>query len=342
MKDFKTKGLSRSDAFSKKLMGKIKQLIGIDVGGTNIKFGIVTPKGQILNEFSLPTFANQNPKKVLEQVALGINKILEAKSLSQFSGIGIGIPGKVDVQKGIVTSAPNFTDWDKVNVKKHLLKKFRTRIEIENDANCAALGELYFGIGKKIKSFVMITLGTGVGGGIIIDSKLIRGESGGAGEIGHVSIDFQGPLCRCGQHGCIEAYAGNAYIKKRTIQKLQEYSESKIIDIVENDLDKIEPKTIFEASLEGDELANKILSDTGRYLGIGLASVVNILDIKTFIIGGGISAAGSILIESIESSIKEHGIREIVKDVRVYPAKLKNQAGILGAASLIWWKNDIS
>jgi len=335
LKDFKTKGLSRSDAFGKKLMRKIKPIIGIDVGGTNIKFGIVTPKGQILNEFSLPTYANQNPKKVLEQVALGINKILERKSLDQFSGIGIGIPGKVDVKKGIVTSAPNFTDWDKVNVKKHLSKKFRTQIEIDNDANCAELGELHFGIGKKIKSFIMITLGTGVGGGIIIDGKLIRGESGGAGEIGHVSIDYQGPLCRCGQHGCIEAYAGNAYIKKRTIQKLQEYSESKIIDIVENDLDKIEPKTIFEASLEGDELANKILSDTGRYLGIGLASVINILDIKTFIIGGGISAAGSTLLNSIESSLKKHGTKEIVKDLKVYPAKLKNQAGILGAASLI-------
>lgn len=316
-------------------MKKSKDVIGIDVGGTNIKFGIVTPKGKVLNEFSLPAHADQNPRKVLEQITSGINKILEIKSLEQFSGIGIGIPGKVDVKKGIVTSAPNFAEWDRVNVKKYLSKKFRTRIEIDNDANCAALGELHFGIGKKIKSFVMITLGTGVGGGIIIDGKLIRGESGGAGEIGHVSIDFQGPLCKCGQHGCIEAYAGNAYIKKRTIQKLHEYPESIIIDLVENDLDKIEPKTIFEASLQGDELANKILSDTGRYLGIGLASVINILDIKTFVFGGGISAAGSTLLNSIESSLKKHGIKEIVKDVKVYHAKLKNKAGILGAASLI-------
>ncbi len=312
-----------------------KQIIGIDIGGTNIKFGIVSSTGKISNEFSLPTFSEINPKKVLEQISLGINRILKDKSLMQFEGIGIGIPGKVDAKKGTVTSAPNFAEWDRVNVKQLLSRKFKTRIELDNDANCAALGELHFGIGKKIKSFVMITLGTGVGGGIVVNGKLIRGESGGAGEIGHISIDYQGPLCKCGQRGCIEAYAGNNYIKQRTVQKLHEYSESIIIDLVQNDLNKIEPKIIFEASVNGDELANKILSDTGKYIGIGLASVINILDIKTFIIGGGISAAGSVLIDSIENSIKEHGIKEIVKDVKVYPAKLKNKAGILGAASLL-------
>lgn len=318
-----------------------KQIIGIDIGGTSIKFGIVSSAGKITGEFSIPTFAEQSPEKVLEQISLGIKKILEGNSLQRFEGIGIGIPGKVNVKTGIVTSAPNFAEWNRVNVKQFLSKKFKSRIEIDNDANCAALGELHFGIGKsagpfgKIKSFVMITLGTGVGGGIIVDGKLIRGESGGAGEIGHISIDYQGPLCRCGQHGCIEAYAGNNYIKQRTVQKLHEYPDSLIIDLAENNLDKIEPKTIFEASQQGDELANKILTDTGRYIGIGLASVINILDIKTFIIGGGVSAAGDVLIDSIESSLKNHGIREIVKDVKVYPAKLKNKAGILGAASLL-------
>jgi glucokinase len=317
-------------------MKKLGQVIGIDVGGTNIKFGIVSRTGKISNQFSLPTYAHQNPKKVLEQIVFGVNKILETKSLDQFAGIGIGIPGKVDIKNGIVTSAPNFMEWERVNVRRAIYKKFKTRIELDNDANCAALGELHFGIGRKIKSFIMITLGTGVGGGIIINGKLIRGESGGAGEIGHVSIDFQGPLCKCGQHGCIEAYAGNNYIIKRTIQKLQEYPDSKIVDLVENNLDKIEPKTIFKASIEGDELANKILFDTGYYLGIGLASVMNILDLKTFVIGGGISAAGSTLLRSIESSLKKHGIKEIVKDVKVYPARLKNKAGILGAASLLF------
>jgi glucokinase len=181
----------------------------------------------------------------------------------------------------------------------------------------------------------MVTLGTGVGGGIILDKKIFRGESGGAGEIGHITIDYSGPTCKCGKKGCVEAYAGNQYIKQRTIHKLHEYPDSLILELVEHNLDKIEPKIINDAAQKGDLLATKILKETGYYIGIGLANIANTLDIKHFIIGGGISNAGPILISAIENSIKEHGVRNIVKDVKVYAAKLKNKAGILGAASLI-------
>jgi len=312
---------------------KSKYILGIDVGGTSIKFGVVHGN-KIISEISLPTFAYENPKKVLSQVQTGVEKILSKFSYKDFAGIGIGFPGIVDVDSGVVTSAPNFANWKKVKVKD-ALAKYNLPVYIDNDANCAALGELYFGRGKNLSNFVMVTLGTGVGGGIILDKKIFRGESGGAGEIGHITIDYSGPTCKCGKKGCVEAYAGNQYIKQRTIHKLHEYPDSLILELVEHNLDKIEPKIINDAAQKGDLLATKILKETGYYIGIGLANIANTLDIKHFIIGGGISNAGPVLISAIENSIKEHGVRNIVKDVKVYAAKLKNKAGILGAASLI-------
>lgn len=308
-------------------------ILGIDVGGTSIKFGVVRGN-KISNEISLPTFAYENPKKVLSQVEKGVEQIFSKYSIKNFIGIGIGFPGIVDVEKGIVTSAPNFANWKKVQVRK-TLSKYGLPVYIDNDANCAALGELYFGKGKKLSNFVMVTLGTGVGGGIIINKKLFRGDSGGAGEIGHITIDYSGPTCKCGKKGCVEAYAGNQYIKQRTIHKLHEYPDSLILELVNHDLEKIEPKVINDAAQKGDQLATKILRETGYYIGIGLANIANALDIKHFIIGGGISNAGSILLNAIENSIKEHGVKNIVKNVKVLSAQLKNKAGILGAASLV-------
>lgn len=308
-------------------------ILGIDVGGTSIKFGVVQ-KGKILSEFALPTFAFENPSKVVDQLTIGIEQIFSNFDKKSFIGIGIGFPGKVDSKKGIVTSAPNFNNWKNVKVKKSL-NRFKLPVFIDNDANCAALGELYYGIGKKLNNFIMITVGTGVGGGIIINKKLFRGETGGAGEIGHMTINYSGPECRCGNRGCVEAYSGISYIKQRTIHKLNEYQDSKILELVDHNLDLIDPKIINEAATQGDELAIKILKETGLYIGIGLANLANALDIQHFIIGGGIANAGKILIDAIKESIKQHGIKDIVKNVKVYPAKTKNKAGILGSAALV-------
>ncbi len=308
-------------------------IIGIDVGGTSIKFGVIE-NNRILSEITLPTFAFENPEKVLNQVKKGIEFLLEKYSVKNFLGIGIGFPGTVDAEKGIVSSAPNFTNWKNINVRK-ALSKFNLPIFIDNDANCAGLGELYFGRGQKLNNFVMVTLGTGVGGGIIINKKLFRGDGGAAGEIGHITIDYSGPICKCGKRGCVEAYVGNNYIKQRAINKLSEYPDSLILEFADHDLNKIEPKILYEAARKNDTLAIKILKETGHYLGIGLANISNILDIKHFIIGGGVANAGKILLVEVEKSIKEHGVRSIVKDIKVFSAKLKNRAGIFGAGCLV-------
>ncbi len=308
-------------------------ILGIDVGGTSIKFGVVK-SGKILDEFALPTLAFEKPSKVVNQLVTGIKKVVSNFDKKVFLGIGVGFPGKVDSEKGIVTSAPNFNNWNNVQVKKSL-SQFKLPVFIDNDANCAALGELFYGKGKKLNNFIMITIGTGVGGGIIINKKLFCGETGGAGEIGHMTIDYSGPECRCGNRGCVEAYAGISYIKQRTIHKLNEYQDSLILELVDHNLDLIDPKIINDAALKGDELAIKILKETGFYIGIGLANLANALDIQHFIIGGGIANAGKILVDAIEDSIKNHGIKDIVKRVKVHSAKTKNKAGILGAAALV-------
>lgn len=317
-------------------MRKKSLTIGIDVGGTNTKFGIVNNKGEILKELVRPSFSQDGPDVVIKNLVDGIKELIDKKSLDQFRGVGIGIPGKANKERDAVSSLPNFKGWEYVELKKIMKKKLNIDIRIDNDANCAALGELYFGIGKRIKSFIMVTLGTGVGAGIILDGKIIRGESGGAGELGHITIDYSGPVCGCGKNGCVEAYVGNNYIKQRTIHLLNEFPDSIILDLVDRDLDLISPKIVSDAADKGDVLANKIIKDTGFYLGIAIASAINLLDIKTVVIGGGVSAAGDKLLIPIENSIKQHGIKSIVNDVKVYAAELKNSAGVLGAATLFY------
>ena len=191
-----------------------KYAIGVDLGGTSIKLGIVTNTGRLIKKISVQTEAEKGPKKVIDNIISGIRE-LTAKSKYNIDGIGIGCPGVVTPGKGIVENPPNLPGWEKVNIGKVIRKEFKKNVFVANDANAAAIGELIFGSGKKYKSFIMITLGTGVGGGIVINKKIYHGDFGAAGEIGHISIDFNGPKCNCGSYGCIEAYAGNLYLRER-------------------------------------------------------------------------------------------------------------------------------
>lgn len=320
------------------MTNKTQYAIGVDLGGTSIKLGVVTQSGKIVKKLSLRTEAEKGPKKVIGNIIAGISKLTE-KSNYKISGIGIGCPGVVTPGKGIVENPPNFPGWEKVNIKKIISQEFKKPVFVDNDANAAAIGELTFGSGKKFKSFIMITLGTGVGGGIVMNKKIYHGDFGAAGEIGHISIDFNGPKCNCGSYGCIEAYAGNLYLRERVRTELRKHPESKIWKLINNDLSKVSPRNVQLAAETGDAFAKSIIDELGVHLGSAFASLCNVLDISVFIIGGGIAGFGKPLFDSIKKTISRRVMAPIRPRVRVLPAKLKNDAGIKGASALVFHHN---
>ncbi len=314
----------------------VQTAIAVDLGGTRIKFGVVTAKGEISHEYVLPTEAEQGPTHVIGQILAGIRYILKSNDRAVIKGVGLGMPGIVSLDGKTVSYPPNLPGWEVVRLNEQLASQCDLPIEIENDANVAALGEARFGAAIGEKSFLMITLGTGVGGGIILDDKIYRGLFGGAGEIGHVTVDYQGAKCNCGGTGCLEAYVGQKYLSRRTAEKIRRGAQSKIHDLVAGDYTKIEPLIISQAASAGDQFAIDVLRETGTIIGAAMATVLNLLDLRTIVVGGGVAAAGKILMDAIEQSARSRVISSIRPGVRIIPAMLGNRAGILGAASLIF------
>ncbi|MCE1187668.1 MAG: ROK family protein [Ignavibacteria bacterium] len=310
-----------------------KAVIGIDLGGTSIKFGLVSAEGNILAKVSRPSNASQGPDAVIEQIKSGVHELL--KDDVRVKGIGIGAPGIVNAKKGIVENPPNLPGWGKICVSKILEKEFDKKIFVENDANAAAIGEMVFGAGKDLTSFLMVTLGTGVGGGIVIKKKIFRGDSGAAGEFGHMTIDFNGPKCNCGSRGCIEAYLGINYLTQHVASDLGRHSSSKIFELIDYNLDNLTPLIISKAAKAGDEYAISVITDAGTKLGYAISSVCNLLDITSIIVGGGVAGFGQLLFDSAKASAKERVLKSLRDKITILPAKLSNEAGILGASSLV-------
>jgi glucokinase len=318
-------------------MGKSeKYAIGVDLGGTNIKIGIVSDKGKLIKKTSIKTEAEGGPKKIISNIKKGIDEIL-VKNKYKIRGIGIGCPGVVSTKKGTVENPPNLPGWEKVNLGSILKKELDISVHVENDANAAAIGELIFGAGKKYSSFIMVTLGTGVGGGIVFNKKIFRGEFGAAGEIGHISIDAEGQQCNCGSTGCIEAYIGNHYLKERVKIDLKQNPDSKIWQLIENDISRVSPRVIQNAAELGDEFAKSVILKMGKQLGVTFASLSNVLDISTFIIGGGVAGFGKPLFDSIRTTLSARVLTPLRPRVKVIPAKLQNEAGIQGASALVFY-----
>ncbi len=316
-------------------MPQLHYAIGVDLGGTTIKTGIVSSEGKIIAQSKFPTLGEQGPKAVIAQIRKSIEEVLIRTKGKTLRGIGIGSPGIVDEKWGIVKDPPNFADWHNVALGNAVTKIFELDAKVENDANVAAIAEAKFGAGKRHPNFLFVIWGTGVGGGIILNGSIYRGPFGGAGEIGHVCIDYNGLQCNCGAKGCVEAYVGQRYLSQRTVDRLKNYPESAILKLVNGDLSKVEPKLISQAALEGDKLAREIFTEAGTLLGVALGSVLNTVDLRVVIIGGGLSAAGDFVFHAIKKSVQSHVMKPMREDISVLPAKLGNSAGILGAAGLV-------
>ena len=309
--------------------------IGVDLGGTNLKLAIVSDSGKILHEAVRPTDAENGPEHVLTQVEEGIAELLSLTKKYNLVGIGIGSAGPVDFENGIVHHPPNFPDWEVEPVRDRIAQRFGHPTFVDNDANVAALAEGTTGAGVGYNYFLCITLGTGVGCGIVLNGEVYRGKLGAAGEFGHTTIKYDGLLCNCGNYGCLERYIGAKGMVERAVQKLSEFSSSKLHEVHRND-EAINPKLITELAAAGDELCVQVLQETGELLGVALASVVNLLNIELIILGGGISNAGDLLFKPTMDSIRRHALPMPASIVRLVKAQLGEKAGVIGATQMVF------
>ena len=247
-------------------------VIGVDLGGTNLRTALVNANGEVIDRRKEATHASEGWVKVVERLICDIKKQRENATRKGLNviGVGVGAPGVILVDKGIVVTSPNFPDWNKVPLKDLLEKEFRVPVVIENDANAAALGEQWRGAGRDIKSMILLTLGTGVGGGIILDNKIWHGADGMAGEIGHMTLIPEGRACACKNSGCLEMYASSRGIVLSYREALAAASRSEAREITSEE--------VYEAARNGNEIAIKVMKDMGRMLGIGIANLINIFN----------------------------------------------------------------
>ena len=292
------------------------QRIGIDVGGTNVKIALVSDEGKIIYSNSIPTRAEMGYEYTINSMKEAIRDLMkETKTeASDIEGMGFGFPGQIDCKNGIVRLAPNIPGW------------------VDNDVRTAALGELNYGAGVGCENLVCITVGTGIGSGLVINGKLVRGADNAAGELGHIKLNMEGgPLCGCGDRGCLEAYASGPSIVAMAEEYIRGGKSTKYRELANPD---ITPYIVAVAAKEGDPVAKQIFRVMGEYIGMGLTSVVNLLNPEKIIIGGGVADAGDILLDPIRETIAKRAMT-IQKNVEIVPAQLGNTAGVIGASLLI-------
>lgn len=311
--------------------------IGVDLGGTTVKAGIVTNDGTILDQLSIPTDADQGPERVTQQIIKAIKEISLKGDGKEIIGIGVASPGMVGLDGNTVEAPPNFKRWDSFPLRDAVTDGLvnSAPVKVENDANAAALAELKFGAGRGEDNFLFVIWGTGVGGGIIIDGEIYHGRYGGAGEFGHTSIDYNGPVCNCGNIGCIESFIGQRYLSSRAAAVLEKRRESIVWNLVDGDSSRIEPKVLYDAAMEGDVAATEIMTEAGELLGAAISSFMNVMNFDLAIVGGGVSYAGDLVFKPMNRRIKKNVLTPLRPVARAIPAQLGNKAGILGAAGLV-------
>ena len=290
-------------------------VVGVDLGGTKILSAVADKSGRILSSSKIDTQAAMGPDRVLGNIELSVKIALEksGKAMKDVSVIGVGAPGPI-VGSGIIIAPPNLPGFGRFDLKKKLTSLFGKKVVVENDANAAAYAEYLFGSGKGSKNFVYLTVSTGIGGGIILDGKLYRGTLGTAGELGHMVIDVNGPKCGCGNYGCLEAVAAGPAIARMAGKKTA--------------------LEAAEAARRGEKRSLKAIETAGRYIGIGIANIYNVLDPDLIAVGGGVSNMGNMIFRHISRWGKAYTVRAARKTVKIVSAELKNNVGVMGAIAV--------
>jgi glucokinase len=311
-----------------------KTAIGVDLGGTNLRFGLVREDEKIISRRRTGTMAAEGVETVLERLTGGIQTLAGKAQTAgmKIAGIGIGVPGIISAKEGIVRLSPNLPGWEDIPLRARLKESFPYPVHVENDANAYALGEYWFGAGKGSSCMVCITLGTGVGGGIILAGNIWRGADGMAGEVGHITVNPDGPLCPCGNRGCLERYSSATAVIEMAVAAVARGEKTALKDLKK--AGPITAEAVADAAKKGDRVAGGIFVEVGKYLGIAIADLINLLNIECVVIGGGMAGAWDLFIVPLKEEVRARAFKIPAKRCRIVRGKLKDDAGILGAAGL--------
>ncbi|MFD3447237.1 ROK family glucokinase [Microbacteriaceae bacterium 4G12] len=313
-----------------------KWLIGVDLGGTSVKMAFITTHGEIVHVWEIDTNKSDKGSHIPKDIATSIEQTLEQLNVtkSKLIGIGMGAPGPVNFKDGSIDVAVN-VGWDNFPLKETLEKETSLPVVVDNDANIAAIGEVWKGAGQGAKDVICVTLGTGVGGGIIVNGEIVHGANGASGEIGHItSVPEGGSPCNCGKTGCLETIASATGIVRLAIEELSSTNEAGILRAIYNEQQTVSAKQVFDAANEGDTIANKVIAKVAFHLGLALANVANGLNPEKIVIGGGVSKAGDTLLIPLKEQFVRFAFPRVAKAAELSIATLGNHAGVIGAAWL--------
>jgi glucokinase len=314
----------------------VRFVLGIDIGGTNLVVGSVAEDGSALLALGTePTGAEAGERDVVDRlITLAQRTIAQTKREvpgAEIIGVGVGAPGPLDTKSGIVLLTPNL-GWVNMPLRAIIHDRLKLPASLDNDANCAVLGEWWRGAARGTRNAIGITIGTGIGGGIILNGQLYHGSSDCAGEIGHTTIDSEGRRCKCGNYGCLEAYASGPNIALRACEEINAGAESRLAKYVDGDLTRITAQTVYQAAHDGDELAMDVVDDTAKFLGIGIANLLNIFNPEVVVVCGGVTLAGETLFAPLRREVARRAFKPAVSVCRIVPCELTGTAGVYGAA----------
>ncbi|WP_313468716.1 ROK family glucokinase [Carnobacterium sp.] len=314
-----------------------RKLIGIDLGGTTVKLAVLTEEGEVQQKWSLLTDISEDGTKIVPSIVASINEHIERYGMTKedFIGIGMGSPGTVDLQNGTVIGAYNL-NWKTLQPVKLLIEEGTgIPFAIDNDANVAALGERWKGAGENEDNMAFLTLGTGVGGGIVAEGNLLHGSVGAAGEVGHITVEPNGYDCTCGKKGCLETVASATGVVRLARDYADQYAGESTLKVAIDDGQLVTAKDVFDFAKQNDALAVKVIDKVAFYLGLACGNIANILNPSTIVIGGGVSNAGEFLVEQVQDYFNTFTFPAIRSSCKIRLAQLGNDAGVIGASSLI-------
>ena len=312
----------------------MRHIVGIDIGGTNIVVGTVAEDGsELVGLVSAPTISEQGAEAVIERIVKLARASMEQARGKKIAGVGIGSPGPLNTKTGIVLLTPNL-GWTNFPLRDRLGQTLGLPATLDNDANCAIFGEWWRGAARGSDYVVGLTIGTGIGGGIVLGGAIYRGVSDVAGEIGHMSIDSNGRRCKCGNDGCLEAYASGPAIAARAVEGIETGADTSLPRYVNGDLSKITAQIVYEAAHDGDQYALEVVHDTAKFLGTGVANIVNIFNPEVVVICGGVTLAGEKLFAPLRGEVKRRAFKPAVDACRIVPGELTGTAGVYGAAAV--------
>ncbi len=311
------------------------KIVGVDLGGTNIRAGVADGNGKILIQTSRPTEAEAGPEKVISNIVGAVKSVLHSRGSSHIIGLGIGSPGPLNSKTGLVFSPANLPGWESVPLRDILEDRLGLPVFLGNDANLGALGEYTFGAGKDYRNLVYMTVSTGIGGGVIDNGKLLEGATGAAGEIGHMTIEAFGPVCNCGNRGCLEALASGTGIRRRAIERVRAGEAGLLKSLAKGDPESLTAEMVDKAARRGDAAAIELLHEAGVYLGIGTTNLLHLFNPEIVIIGGGVSRSGDLIFKPLLEEVERRAMPSFREGVPIVPTGLGDDIGLLGALALV-------